>query len=246
MANQLKKPSELTREEYKELSEFWARRIAARTPSTAAVLSRGVLSFLQDSVLCPFWQGDKNNKLEPLSANLFEDYSLAAIDLCVGNEMLVIEANKEEVIDRSSELQSGQYVELPPKCHAIIKSREYIFMPPFLVGLLISPVDSAISCLSNISTMLDPLFEGFLILNITNLSSWKIKIKPGMVVSRVVFHMVAYIDQIQVIKDYPRTHAQFLTLKEILKKRVDRMKEESRVYSEEIREILDKWIKKSL
>jgi deoxycytidine triphosphate deaminase len=110
----------------------------------------------------------------------------------------------------------------------IVKSREFICMPPFLVVLLVSPVRTAINGISNISTMIDPNFEGFLLLNFANLSPRDLQITPGDLVCRAIFHMVAQIGHLHEFTEYsPKyqaTHERHLLLKDIIDLRIKDMK----------------------
>jgi deoxycytidine triphosphate deaminase len=127
---------------------------------------------------------------------------------------------------------------------AIVKSREFICMPPFLEALLVSPVRTAINGISNISTMIDPNFEGFLLLNFANLSSWDIQITLGDLVCRAVFHMVARVGHLHEFTEYsPKyqaTHERHLLLKDIIDLRIKDMKHTA--HSPILQEKLRQWI----
>jgi deoxycytidine triphosphate deaminase len=165
----------------------------------------------------------------------------ASLNLHVGNEMLVIEKDKEPQYTASPSFTSKV---LPPMALAIVKSREFICMPPFLVALLVSPVRTAINGISNISTMIDPNFEGFLLLNFANLSPWDLQITPDDLVCRAVFHMVAQVSRLREFTEYaPKyqaTHEQHLLLRDIIDFRVKDMKHT--VHSPTLQEKLQKWI----
>lgn len=231
---------------YDERADFMARRIAALTSGApAAVLSGDALAMLQqDDILRPFWRQELNDNLvEMTSLDLSnpEGKDLppmqASLNLHVGNEMLVIEQGKEPRYVRWTSCRSEV---LPPMSLAIVKSREFICMPPFLVGLLVTPVRAAMSGVSNISTMLDPNFEGFLLLNFVNLSPWPLNISPDAVVSRIVFHMIAHIGRLSGATAYSATHESLLLLEEIIGQRIRQM--ESSMYSPVLQEELRKWI----
>jgi deoxycytidine triphosphate deaminase len=230
---------------YDERADFMARRIASRTSGApAAVLSGDALVMLQeDEDLRPLWREELNGDLICMTSSELknpENQRLppmqASLNLHVGNEMLVIEGNKEP---QHVKWDSPTCERLPPMSHAIVKSRELICMPPFLVALLVSPVRTAISGVSNISTMIDPNFEGFLLLNLVNHSPWDLNISPGAIVGRAVFHMVAHVDVLHGTT-YSATHEGLRRLEEIIDRRLKEM--ESTVYSSILREKLRKWI----
>ena len=238
---------------YNERADMMARRIAALTAgSPAAVLSGDALALLQeDEDLTPFWWQDSHNpygvplRMEPSELKNLGTAELppmqASLNLHVGNEMLVIEKDKEPQLISSSSFSSQV---LPPMALAIVKSREFICMPPFLVALLVSPVRTAINGISNISTMIDPNFEGFLLLNFSNLSPWNLQIAPGDLVCRAVFHMVTQVGLLreftQYSPKYQPTHGPHLLLKDIINLRTSDM--QRTVHSPILQEKLQKWI----
>jgi deoxycytidine triphosphate deaminase len=50
--------------------------------------------------------------------------------------------------------------------------------------------------------MIDPNFEGFLLLNFANLSLWDLQITLGDLVCRAVFHMVAQVGHLREFTEY--------------------------------------------
>lgn len=248
----MEKPFEIlnfTYEEYRQHAEFMARRIAARVPAApAAVLSNEALHLLQCSALAPFWReslsGTPKGKPEAINAKYLKESSRAALDLRIGSEMLILDLGKKSSFEYKS-LAPNIDISLPPKNFAIIKSLEYLCMPPFLVGLIVTPVTTAMSAISNIATMIDPFFEGYLLLNFYNFSEWStITLKLEMVVSRVVFHMVAEFGEPQVVEPYRYGVGGKYSLKEIIEKRVKAAEEKFRAYSPEIMSGLREWLLK--
>jgi len=197
----------------------------------------------KDEDLKPFWREDLNSELlsmTPSDLSNPENKQLppmqASLNLHVGNEILVIDGDKEP---RYKRWTSSTSEELPPRSLAIVKSRELICMPPFLVALLVTPVRTAINNISNISIMIDPNFEGFLLLNLVNLSPWHINISPGAVVGRAVFHMIAHVGHLRGTP-YSVTHENLRFLHKIIDLRIKEM--ESTLYAPMLREKLRKWI----
>lgn len=234
-----KKPSEHDADIILKHSEFMAKRIAALTPGTpSGVLACDVLLQLQkDPVLKPFWYQEKiYDDIKPVPDIEFKGSQLvqASFDIKVGNEMVII--GQDDYV-KYEDMEAKENI-IPPNHLAMIKSREYLYMPPFLAGSLVTPVDLAMSGASNISTMLDPSFEGFLLLSIFNNSSYDINIKRGMKVSRILFHMVAYIDQLHTGIKYSHSHEKLMTLKSIIDERVLRMDSNKTVHSKKIKELL--------
>jgi deoxycytidine triphosphate deaminase len=226
--------------EYVERAGYMARLLAARSAgSPAAVLSGDALALLQeDPVLQLFWRGEPNGEFFAIDPeelrnpdNQEDPATCASFDLHVGYEMLLIEPSVRHV-----RFEGNKKETIPPGSLVIVKSWEYVCMPPFLAGLLVSPVAVAMNGASNISTMIDPVFDGFLILNFTNLSPWSIEITPRRLVSRIVFHMVAHVDNPRLGGRYRRTHREQEDLQDIIKGRIGRIEEDEKPGREKAKE----------
>lgn len=244
----MKKP-ELNSEMYSKSAEFMAKRIAARAPGTpTAVLATDTLELLQENALAPFWQEEFNAdppKIEYIQPrNLNKGDIRSSLDLHVGTELLIL-SNTENDWKYTKFGPDCDSVDLPPSALTIIKSHEYFFMPPFLCGFVVTPVHAAMCGLSNISTMIDPKFEGFLLLNFVNLSPWPVTLKYNSVISRVVFHMVAYTSELRKVGKYPRDHGDAMDLRSIINKRINDKELENRVFSSNLKGSLVSWIKQT-
>jgi deoxycytidine triphosphate deaminase len=247
-----KKPDEYPPDEYDENAKIVARIIASRTPGApAAVLSGKALELLQrNPVLRPFWTEEKRGQLRPLvlerpPVKVGTDSRTevrAALDVHIGHEMLIL-GDPQQSPTRYMGPDAPEGV-LAPGEAAIIKSLEYFYMPPFLAGLLVTPVASAMSGMSNISTMIDPVFEGFLLLNIHNPSPWPLSLKYRMVISRVTFLMVAHLGESSLAAPYQWTHGGRMKLSDIVSDRVERMQGGERVYSPELCAALQDWLER--
>jgi deoxycytidine triphosphate deaminase len=101
------------------------------------------------------------------------------LDLHVGEEFLLFSEVKEKLGDNIMKLKEGEGFNLKPGDTVIIKTREYIEMPKNVGGLISSKLPLVSFGISHVSTTLDPTFQGYLAITMTNVGGYNIQFDFG-------------------------------------------------------------------
>jgi len=91
------------------------------------------------------------------------------------------------VSDDDYESLSGETIEIAPNSYILGKSLEYIKMPKTIIGLVFGKSTYARSGILVNVTPVEPEWEGFLTISISNVSANKVKLHPLQGIAQIVF-----------------------------------------------------------
>lgn len=123
----------------------------------------------------------------------------------VGEEYLLFSEVKEKLGDNIRNLKEGEGFILKPGDTAIIKTREYIEMPKNIGGLISSKLPLVSFGVSHVSTTLDPTFQGYLSITLTNIGGYNIRLDFGDTIAYATLFWTTNKKETSVV--YPRTQS---------------------------------------
>jgi len=91
------------------------------------------------------------------------------------------------VADRDYESLSGDIIEIPPNSYILGRSLEYIKMPKTVIGLVFGKSTYARSGVLVNVTPVEPEWEGFLTISISNVSGNPVIVHPHQGIAQIVF-----------------------------------------------------------